>query len=353
MRHAVIMAGGKGSRLWPISRQDKPKQFQKLIGDKTLLQETFERIKGIIPAKNIWVQTAGSYRQLVAEQLPEINPKHIISEPSARGTAPATGLAVLTILKEDPEALLFGVVPADHYIGKKDIFLQTAEEVMDFLEENPKYIATIGIEPTEPSTGMGYIKLGKQIAWKSKSKIFKVESFVEKPNLETAEKFLDTGKYLWNGGYYLFNGAQIVEYYKELIPKTLSALEKFIENPGDDALYNNITSETFDTAISEKIKHLAVIPADMEWNDVGNWAAIHDILSAKGESSLVTVGENISNNSENTMVMGNGKLIATIGLKDVVVIDTDDVLLICHRDKVQEIKKIVDELKQNGQEKYL
>jgi mannose-1-phosphate guanylyltransferase len=347
------MAGGIGTRLWPISRQAMPKQFQKLIGDETLLQQTFRRINKVIPAKNIWVQTAAKYVPIVTEQLTAINPKHIISEPAVRGTAPAAGLATLTILKEDPEALIFGIVPSDHYIGKEKVFTQTTKEIFEFLEKNPKYIAAIGIQPTEPNTGLGYIKKGAPIDWPGRSEIFQVDSFVEKPDQLTAEKFVATGDYLWNGGYYLYKGAVIVKYFQDLLPETYALLEKFISSPTDSSIYEAIETASFDNAISEKIKHLAVIPASMEWSDVGNWAAIHDILSAKGHNNQVVTGNHIGNGSENTLVVGGSKLIATVGLKDIVVIDTEDVLLICHKDNVQNVKNIVEELKSSGQEKYL
>lgn len=353
MRHAVIMAGGVGSRLWPKSRQATPKQFQKLIGDKTLIQQTFERIKKVLPAENIWVQTAQSYTNLVAQQLPEINAKHIISEPSARNTAPATLLATLTVIEEDPQAVLFGIVPADHFIGKEDVFVDASSKALTFIEDNPQFIATIGIHPTEPNTGLGYIKKGERLSKAEEPEIFQVASFVEKPDLATAEKFVLSGDYLWNGGYYLFNGEQIKKYYQQLLPETSKKLQKFVTNPSEHSLYEGAESISFDKAISEKINKLAVIPADMKWNDIGNWAAIHDILSEQGQNNEVVVGKHIGHANENTLVMSNGKLIATVGLKDVVVIDTDDVLLVCNKNNAQNVKDIVDQLKSTDQTKYL
>jgi len=345
------MAGGTGTRLWPLSRKGAPKQFQKLIGDQTLLQQTFERIAKVIDKNNIWVMTGQSYADLTKEQLPEINPAHIITEPSGRNTAPATGLATLKVLAEDPEAVLFGLLPADHYIGKEAVFCQATEAALHFLEKNPEYVATIGIYPTEPNTGLGYIKKGSELSNEGEI-ILAVESFHEKPDRARAEEFLNSGQYLWNGGYYLFNGAQMMAYYRQFIPETLAKLEQYCQEPTAE-LYNSIKAEAIDKAISEKLNTLAVIPVDMEWSDVGNWATLHEILAAQGESSQVVMGKHIGNGSENTLIMGGHKLIATVGLKDIVVIDTDDVILICQKDSVQDVKKIVEQLQAEGKEEYL
>lgn len=347
------MAGGIGTRLWPLSRKTAPKQFQKLIGDRTLLQQTFDRIIKSVEAANIWVITGADFAELVKEQLPEINPMHILTEPVGRNTAPATGLATLAVLKEDPDAVLFGLLPADHYVGKEAVFAETTESLFGFLENNPDYVATIGIFPAEPNTGLGYIKKGSVLGTENGIEILKVDSFHEKPDLKTAKKFVTSGRYLWNGGYYLFNGAQMIEYYRQFLPETLSKLEKFLADPTQVDLYTSIPSEPIDKAISEKLDHLAVAAADMEWSDIGNWATLHEILAAKGTSSQVVIGKHIGDSNENTLIMGGSKLIATVGLKDVVVIDTEDIILVCHRDSVQDVKKVVEQLHDEGREEYL
>lgn len=352
MRHAIIMAGGVGTRLWPLSRKSTPKQFQKLIGDRTLLQQTYDRIIPTVSPDQIWVVTGEQYKELVAEQLPEISQAHIITEPVGRNTAPATVLATLSVLKEDPEAVLFGLLPADHYVGKPQVFTAATKAVFSFIEKHPEYVVTIGVRPTEPNTGLGYIKMGEKLESIQKRSIFHVDSFHEKPDQNTAEEFVASGEYLWNGGYYLFNGAKMVEYYEQLAPEILRTIREYINDPTVE-LYNSVPSEPIDKAISEKLSNLAVIPVEMDWSDIGNWATLHEILSEQGKSSEVVIGDNISNETSNSLVMGGSKLIVTVGVKDIVVIDTDDVILICEKGSVQDVKKIVEQLQEQGREHLL
>lgn len=352
MRHAVIMAGGTGTRLWPLSRRSTPKQFQKLIGDRTLLQQTFDRIRDVISPEQIWVVTGDQYKDLVVGQLPEISAAHVITEPTGRNTAPATALATLTVLKEDPDAVLFGLLPADHYVGKPKVFTEATKAALSFIEKNPEYVVTIGVRPTEPNTGLGYIKMGEKLESIQKRTIFHVDSFHEKPDQKTAEEFVTSGEYLWNGGYYLFNGAKMIEYYEQLAPEILRTVREYVEDPTVE-LYNTVPSEPIDRAISEKLSNLAVIPVEMDWSDIGNWATLHEILSEHGKKSEVVIGDNISDKTSNTLVMGGSKLVVTVGVKDIVVIDTDDVILICEKGSVQDVKKIVEQLQEQGREHLL
>ncbi len=353
MKHAVIVAGGVGTRLWPLSRKNAPKQFQKFIGNRTLIQQTFDRIVKNVPAENIWVMTGAQYVGLVTEQLPEINIKHIVTEPVGRNTAAATGLALLHVLREDPDALVFGLLPADHFVGKEEVFNLAVESVFKFLETNKNYVVTIGINPTEPNTGLGYIKMGELIESIDNQKIFKVDSFHEKPDLETAEKFLEQSEYLWNGGCYLFSAAQMLEHYRHLAPEITEKLEKFIDNPDDTALYESIPSEPIDKAISEKLETLAVLPVDMDWSDIGSWSALHDILSDQTKKKQVVVGDHLTIDTTNSLIFGHKKLIATVGLDNVIVVDTEDAILIAQRDAVQDVKKIVEQLQEQKRTEFL
>ena len=280
MRHAVIMAGGVGTRLWPVSRQNAPKQFQKLIGDKTLIEEAFNRLSRTVDPKNIWVITTSDYCQITQDELPNINPKHILGEPEGRNTAPAVGYATLKVLEEDQEAVI-SVSPADHYIGKEDSFVEVVKSAYEFLDDNPQYVVTIGIKPTEPHTGYGYIKTGNTID----KDITEVEKFVEKPDLETAKKFFESSEYLWNGGYYFFSGKQMAKYFEEFIPHTLELLQDVVKNNHLE-IYRQIPKESIDTAVAEKVSKLAVIAADLDWSDIGNWSALHDVLEDRGQKII-------------------------------------------------------------------
>ncbi len=345
------MAGGAGTRLWPLSRKSTPKQFQKLIGDQTLLQQTYSRILKVIPNEQIWVMTGEQYADIVHEQLPDLPKKHIITEPSARNTAAASGLITLEILKEDSEASI-GIMAADHYISKEKVFTDIIDKAYKYNESSPDSVVTVGIHPTEPNTGYGYIKFNNKITSIGRRNVYAVNSFHEKPDLATAEKYLEEGDYLWNASYFIFNGKKMQEYFREYSSDIFNKLESYIAKPSAET-YEKIPKEPFDKAIIEKLSNLAVIPAEMGWSDIGDWAALHEILTEKGESTQIATLNHISNNSENTLVMGNGKLIATVGLKDVVVIDTEDVILVCAKDSVQDVKKVVEELQAKNRGEYL
>ncbi|QQG50047.1 MAG: mannose-1-phosphate guanylyltransferase [Candidatus Berkelbacteria bacterium] len=351
--HAVIMAGGTGTRLWPLSRKDSPKQFQKFIGDKTLIQQTYDRIIQCIPAENIWVMTGEQYVDLVKAQLPEVDVSRIITEPVGRNTAPATGLAMLRIAEIDPQAIVFGLLPADHYVGKIEVFTAAVKSILSFLENHREFVVTIGINPTEPNTGLGYIEMGEQLEKIGDNKIFKVESFQEKPDLETAQKYVEQWEYLWNGGYYLFSVREMIEHYRRLAPEILEKLEKFVENPSDTELYKTIPAEPIDKAIAEKLDSLAVVPVDMDWSDIGNWATLQEILGGNGALKQVILGHHIGINTDRSFVFGNKKLIATVGLEDIVVIETEDAILVAHRDAVQDVKKVVEQLQEQEKHEYL
>lgn len=355
MNHALIMAGGSGTRLWPVSRQNSPKQFQRFAGERTLIQQTFDRIKPVIAPEQIWVITTKDQAHLVAEQLPEISPDHIISEPMGRNTAPAIGLGTLRIMAEDPKALV-AVLPSDHYVGKPEAFADIAKTILDYTAKNPAVVTTIGIKPTDANTGYGYIKLGDELERVGEWPFFQVESFIEKPDAATAQTFFESWEYLWNGGYFFFSAAQLLTYFQQFIPETKKQLETYVATPDQPELYQAIAAEPIDKAIAERLTSLAVVPADLEWSDLGNWAALHEILLTDQEretNQMVSQGQHIDFGSNNCLVVTKDKLVATIGLKDVVVVDTGDALLVCHRDEVHNVKNVVEQLKKTDQPQYL
>jgi len=349
MNHAVILAGGVGTRLWPLSRQKQPKQFQKLIGNKTLVQETFERLVKVVKADNIWVVTNEAYRDLVTDQLPALPEENILVEPLGRNTAPAIALAVLNIVRRDPEAKI-GSFAADHFVGRPAAFAQAAQAGFEFIQAKPEYLVAIGLNPTEPDTGLGYIKMGDELGKFANQPVFVGQEFIEKPDLKTAQEFVKSWEYLWNGCYFLFDGRRMGEWLKEFAPVIYQGVSQYLEDKKSET-YAALPNEPIDTAIAEKVKHLAVVPADMDWSDVGSWSTLDRVLATNG---LLPAGNHTAINSENNLVISHtDKMIATVGIKDAVIVDTPDAILICHKDEVQKVKQMVDQLSLEEKTEYL
>ncbi len=349
MNHAVILAGGVGTRLWPVSRQKQPKQFQKLTGDKTLVQDTFERLLLVVEASNVWVITNEAYRDLVIEQLPNLAKENILVEPVGRNTAPAIGLAAIHIVRRDPEAKI-GSFAADHFVGKPAAFARATKAGFELINTKPEYLVAIGLNPTEPDTSLGYIKMGDELGKFAGEPVFIGEKFIEKPDLKTAQQFVKSWEYLWNGCYFLFDGRQMGEWLENFAPNIYSGLNSYLAKPSLEK-YQAIPSVPIDTAIAEKVEHLAVVPADMDWSDVGSWSTLDKVLAGNGMQATTN---HTAINTENTLVISHtDKMIATVGIKDVVIVDTPDAILICHKDEVQNVKLMVDQLHQEEKTEYL
>jgi mannose-1-phosphate guanylyltransferase len=240
-------------------------------------------------------------------------------------------------------------------VGKVNEFTGATNAALQFIEANPNYVVVFGILPTEPNTGLGYIKKREEITEIDGYTVSKVASFHEKPNLATAKKFIRNGQYLWNGGYFLFSAQGMIKHFRELSPEITKRVEQYLNNPQPD-LYSQVPSEQIDTAIAEKLSsnNLAVIPVDLDWSDIGSWATLHEILTKNGQSNATPSGIHVSDDDgSGTLVLGGSKLIVTVGLQDAVVIDTDDVILICDKKSSQDVKKIVEKLKKEGKEHLL
>lgn len=342
----VIMSGGSGSRLWPLSRKQHPKQFLSLIGENTMLQETVLRLRGLETLAPSIICNKG-HRFIVAEQLNEIDALggDILLEPQGRNTAPAVALAAIKAIEKGSDPLLL-VLAADHVISDVDAFHRAIEQAQKCADAGR--LVTFGIVPDKPETGYGYIRSGKKI--KSSECLF-VEEFVEKPNLKTATSYVESGEYFWNSGMFLFKASTYIQELEKHQPEILSACKTAIQNAKNDSEFIRVDAESFlacpddsiDYAIMERTEHAAMIPLDAGWSDVGSWSSIWDVKS-KDENQNVTRGDVKSIDTSNCLIDARDKLVSTIGVDNLVVVETSDAVLIADQSRVQDVKKIVEQL---------
>lgn len=351
--YAVIVAGGSGTRLWPLSRRNLPKQMQKFISDKTLIDETVSRLTGFIPKENIFISTTGNYGAKIKEILPEIPAENIIIEPVARGTTAAFALFARTIVKRDPEANIFSLA-SDHAVTEVDKFQKTLLDAFNYVADNPKKIALIGIKPTRPDTGLGYIKLKATVA-EEPTTIYSVDKFVEKPSHEVAKKYVESGEYYWNAAYYCFHGKTLISAYQDADPSIMKAVDDYLAS-GDVEDFMKAPDKVHEIEVIDSKKFpLVLIPADFTWSDIGNWQALHELLATlEGKNMIAHGSRHIDINSSNCLIFASeNKLVATVGLDKLVVVDTPDVLLVLNKEQPQEIKQLLESLKENGLTEYL
>lgn len=345
---AVIMAGGRGERFWPKSRNNRPKQFLSLTSDgETMIQKTVKRLSPLVEAEDIFIVTNAAYTELVKEQLPDVPAENILAEPCARNTAPCIAFAAAVIGRKYDDAVML-VLPSDHLIGYENIYIKTLKKAVS-VAENGKNLVTIGITPTYPETGYGYINFGKECG-----DAYEVEKFVEKPDLPTAKKYLASGKYLWNSGMFVWKISSIMADLKAFMPEIYEGALRIGESFGSDEFEETLvkefaafTSESIDFGIMEKASDIYTLPGSFGWDDVGSWLAVERINETDDNKNF-TEGDVITVDAERTTICGGKRLIAAIGTSDIIIVDTDDVLLVCSKNNTQDVKKVISQLKEQG-----
>jgi len=355
--YIVILAGGGGTRLWPKSRGRSPKQFLKLIDAKTLFQETVARVKGAFPFSHIYVVTSQEFVPEIKKEVPDLRDENILVEPSPKNTAAAAGFAAAYISKKNPQAII-STLAADHYIKEKAKILKLLG-VSQKAAGKGDYIVTIGIHPTHAHTGLGYIHAGGEAFWVGKTAIFKVHEFKEKPDHTTAHAYYTSGEYFWNANINTYKAKTLLSAIKRYFPALSRALDKIKQNASTEEVkkaWQTLLAEPIDTAILERAKNVLMVLGDFSWFDVGDWATLHAILASAPHWNVVLgegTPEHIGFDTQGCLIHGSGRLIATLGLKDLIIIDTPDVLLICPKERAQEVKKLVEKLTNAKKENYL
>jgi len=348
MDHAVVLAGGSGLRFWPESRSRRSKQFLNLTGGGSMIRETLDRLRPLFPPERIWVVAGSKDARHLSHNDLGIRKGNILLEPEGRNTAPAISLASAVITQSDPDAALL-VTPADHAIADPQAFLDVVRKGLGLARETGRFV-TLGIPPTHPSTGYGYIERGAPFPGKIKG-AFNVARFAEKPDLSTAKRFLRSGRFDWNSGVFLFRSDTFAKSLAEFLPEVSEAIDKTVTGKKSGfeqrllAAYRRMPSISIDYGILEKEKEILVLPANMGWNDLGTWRSLHEFLS-QGEGN-VTFGNVILTDCRNTLARTDSGLVAVIGMEDTVIVRCGNAVLVCPRSRSEEVKKMAEEVRKH------
>ena len=351
MTYAVIMAGGIGTRFWPKSRKAHPKQFMNVFGDATLIQNTMARLQGFVPPERCLVVTHERYVEKTRQQLPAVPADNILAEPISRNTAPCIAYAALELHERDPDATMV-VLPADHVIRNVERFHASLDVAVEKAQES-NVLVTIGISPTHPATGYGYLQFdGPEDATAPDADLsaYPVRTFAEKPDVATAERFLDSGDFLWNSGMFIWRADSILNQIEEHLPDTYEAFQPAREALGRDderealtTAFQNSPRISIDYGVMEQADDVYVVPGTFEWSDVGDWRAVYD-LSEKNEHGNALQGNVLMHDSSRCLVQAGDRLVVLVGIHDSVVVDTDDAVLVCNRESTQQVKNVVEYL---------
>ncbi|MCM1385990.1 MAG: mannose-1-phosphate guanylyltransferase [Bacillus sp. (in: Bacteria)] len=353
--YGVIMAGGGGTRFWPLSRQELPKQLLNLTGKDLMVNETIDRLEGNVEKEDIFIVTNVAQAELMLEATSgRISAGHILAEPAARNTAACIGYAAMEILQKYGDGIMC-ILPSDHYIKKTDVYKKVIADAIQTAKETDALV-TIGIQPTFPSTGYGYIRHEEE---KSQDGYYRVKSFVEKPNLKKAKEYLLSGEYLWNSGMFIWKASVIMRYFEGLLPDVYGCLQKIgkalntsKEQEVIQEVYPQIPKISIDYGIMERADKVLVLEGDFGWSDVGSWDAL-EALYDKDEYGNITYGEQVHIDTHDCIIYAKDKLVTTIGLDSVIVVETEDAVLVCDKNRAQEVKKIVEALQDCDKRQYL
>lgn len=356
--HVLIMAGGKGERFWPQSREETPKQFLNLKGKKSLIEETVERLSGLVLPSQIWVLTNEKHVSLVKKRCPKLKTGNIIGEPVGKDTAPCIAVAASLIARKDPNAVMV-VLPADHTIAPKQKFHQVLKEAAQLASEKSALI-TLGIQPKTPHTGYGYIQIKKAIKFSGKNRFFKVKAFKEKPDSKTAKKYLKKGGFYWNSGIFIWHVQTILDQVKTFLPNIYKQSQRIQKAWGTKSqkkvlvsAFNAFEKISIDYGVLEKANEVIMAKAPFDWDDVGSWISLSKYLSQDKKANAVS-GEIASHQTKNSILVSTDGLVATLGVSDLIVVNTPDVTLVATKDKEQEVKQLLAQIRKNkSQSRYL
>ncbi len=356
MYYALIMAGGSGTRLWPLSRNNRSKQTLKLVGDRTMFQHAVGRLSPLFPPDCIFVVTREDQSQVLSAQAPDLPFSNFIVEPIGRGTAPAIGLAAIHLRHRDPEAIM-AVLTADHYIQGEECFRRALQTASIFADQGQ--LVTLGIKPSSPATGYGYIQQGKCLGMIEGFHAYQVKQFIEKPHLEMAKRMVQSGEFSWNSGMFIWRADRILEEIENQLPGLFAQLTEIAASIGTrqyetviHRIWPQVEKQTIDYGVMEEAKNVTVIPVEIGWTDIGSWSSLEELLP-KNQNANIALGPSMQIDTHDTLIFGNKRLIATIGVEGLIIIDTEDALLICPKERDQDVRQVVEQLKANRQDQWL